>query len=323
MTVDEIIQLCQQQVEEVYDTPTWISLINAALDDLTPVSLFLKTKTGIAVTLVGGKAIVPLADGVSSPTNLTVTPTGGTSTTWGYRVSAITDSGESLACAEVKTTAGAASLTGPTACNTLTWDAVAGATGYKVYRTTAEGTPNTTGLMATVTDEKYIDGGASADGSPVPSVDSSGDLAKAHEIRSVYFLPAGTGRRQLRRLPVENYSTEGWKLDSGNIILQNLGTAQTGDAIDVDYYKKIAHVVSGADIPDIPTEYHNLIVLYACAKSQQKEEELNDKTDLFNEYMMKKNEYALNRMWNMEPQNRKYIKRARIAALLGSAAPTS
>lgn len=205
MTVSEIIAMCQTLVEETYDTPIWVAYINAALDDLTPVSKLLRTKTGIAVTLINGRAVVNLAD--------------------------------------------------------------------------------------------------------------DADLAKAHEIRAVYFLPGGTNREQLRRLPPENYSIKGWKRDSTSIILQNLGAAQAGDAIDVDYYKCAEHVAASNDKPEIPPEYHNLLVLYACAKSQQKEEELSDKNDFYAEYLQAKQAYALDRLQAMEPYSLR--RAARLAVSVG------
>ena len=42
MIVAEIIAAAQLQAEEVYDDPTWISYINMALDDLTPVAKVLR-----------------------------------------------------------------------------------------------------------------------------------------------------------------------------------------------------------------------------------------------------------------------------------------
>lgn len=204
MNVTEIITLAQMQAEEVYDDPTWIAFINAAIEDLTPVAKLLKTITLASQVITSGAATIAL----------------------------------------------------------------------------------------------------------------SGTLADAHEFLSTYvtvLLPAPLARRQLRRLSMNDNISQGWKLTYENLILQGLGTATSAD-VGVDIYKKPARVTLLADIPEIPVQYHNLIVLYICAKSQQKEEEINDKNDFYAEYLMGKNGMAIDRIWETEPQNRKFVRKARIAA---------
>jgi hypothetical protein len=118
---------------------------------------------------VGGLTVSSL----STPGAPTVTPQGTTgATTWGYRITAGSSTGETLASAEGTTTAGNATLSA-TNFNRLTWSAVAGANDYRIYRTTAGGTPATTGLIGTATGLTFDDTGLAASG-PVPTVDSSG-----------------------------------------------------------------------------------------------------------------------------------------------------
>lgn len=59
-------------------------------------------------------------------------------------------------------------------------------------------------------------------------------------------------------------------------------------------------------------------MLYAVAKANQKEKELTEKNDAFSEYIQGKNQLALERIWQMEPNNRKYIRKARIASMIGA-----
>lgn len=205
MTVAEIIAAAQLQAEEVYDDPTWISYINLALDDLTPVAKVLKKKENISVTLISGQGTITIA-----------------------------------------------------------------------------------------TDQ---------------------DLSQAHEFLNVF-----ANTEMLRRLPVTDNVSKGWKLLAGEIILQGLsGTSAT---CRVDYYQRLKHVSSLSDdletVSGLPAQYHPLVVLYCAAKSQQKEEELNDKNDFYSEYILGKRQLAIDRIWLMEPQNRKFIRRARIAQLIGA-----
>ncbi len=206
MTVAEIIAAAQLQAEEVYDDPTWISYINMALDDLTPVAKVLKKKENIRVTLTNGRQ----------------------------------------------------------------------------------------GTINIATDQ---------------------DLSQAHEFLNVF-----ANGEMLRRLPVTDNVSKGWKLLAGEILLQGLsGTFAT---CRVDYYQRLKHVRLLSDdietISGLPAQYHHLIVLYCAAKSQQKEEELNDKNDFYSEYMLGKRQLAIDRIWEVEPHNRKFIRRARIAQLIGA-----
>lgn len=142
------------------------------------------------------------------------------------------------------------------------------------------------------------------------------DLSQAHEFLNVF-----ANAEMLRRLPVTDNVSRGWKLLAGEILLQGLsGTSAT---CRVDYYQRLKHVSSLSDdvetVSGLPSQYHQLVVLYCAAKSQQKEEELTDKTDFYNEYVLGKRQMAIDRIWEMEPHLRKFIKKARIAALIGAA----
>ncbi len=205
MTVAEIIALTQVQAEEVYDDPTWISYINMALDDLTPVAKVLRKKENLNVTLTGGQGTINVA--------------------------------------------------------------------------------------------------------------ADQDLSQAHEFLSVF-----ANSEMLRRLPVTDNVSRGWKLLTGEILLQGLsGTSAT---CRVDYYQRLKHVISLSDdletVSGLPAQYHLLVVLYCAAKSQQKEEELNDKNDFYSEYLLGKRQMAVDRIWEIETHNRKFIRKTRIAQLIGA-----
>jgi len=139
--------------------------------DLTPVDDAMKINTlaeGVSAFYVVGRSSAQLYGAPTPiPSGLAVTPEGTTgTTTWGYRITAIARGLESIACAEVKTAAGSDVLSA-TNYNHLSWNAVPGADGYSVYRTTAGGTPDTTGYVATIGVASYDDIGASAGGSAI------------------------------------------------------------------------------------------------------------------------------------------------------------
>ncbi len=90
-----------------------------------------------------------------------------------YKITAYNSVGESDASQATTTTTGATTLNG-TNFNRLTWTAVPGADGYKVYRTATNGTPSTTGYIGTTTSTTLDDTGLAGDSSTAPSINTSG-----------------------------------------------------------------------------------------------------------------------------------------------------
>lgn len=97
---------------------------------------------------IGASGIAGIAFEQLSPPVLAGSPTAGGALTAGvykYYITAINANGETTVSNEITVTTAAGNLTAA-----LTWGAVAGATGYKVYRTAAAGASNTELLLATL-----------------------------------------------------------------------------------------------------------------------------------------------------------------------------
>lgn len=152
------------------------------------------------------------------------------------------------------------------------------------------------------------------------SISSDADLAKAASFLNVYFTPSAGSIEQLRRVPVSDNTSKGWKLTQTSIDLQNCGSVN--GAARVDYYKRLQPVSLTSDdllaVTGLPPEYHHMVVLYCVAKSQQKEEELDDANNAYAEYQLGKKQLLYDRTWEMEPHMRRYLKRAKVAMLGGT-----
>lgn len=119
---------------------------------------------------------IPVQQFVANPTLTSVTPTGGTATTWTYKIVGVDASGGTTAAsAGVSTAAGAATLDG-SHFNTLLWTDPANAVSIRIYRTVAGGTPNTLGLIGTVAAgvQTFVDSGAAGDASTAPAANTTG-----------------------------------------------------------------------------------------------------------------------------------------------------
>lgn len=164
---------------------------------------------------------------------------------------------------------------------------------------------------------------------------ANAELSKMHECLYVYVTPTeemnggvatpivGARMQQLSRLTLADRFSFGWILTNDELSVVNIPRHSSGNmitkaTITVNYYKKLNHVSNVASVPELPEQYHNLIALFICAKSQQKEEELGDKQDFYAEYLLGKSNMARDRIWETEPQNRKFIRKARINAAIGT-----
>jgi hypothetical protein len=119
---------------------------------------------------------------MSTPAAPTVTVQGTAgATTWGYKVTAYDGLGETLASTETQVTTGNATLTGSNF-NRIVPSRVNGAISYKIYRTTAGGTPSTTGLIGTLAGGaatfQFDDTGLAGSGS-APSANTTGSASIA------------------------------------------------------------------------------------------------------------------------------------------------
>jgi len=139
-----------------------------------------------AIDFVVGQGISVVNAGplpsISAPAAPTVTATGTTgTTTWAYAVAALDGKGgETTASPTTTITNGNATLSS-TNYNAISWTAVSGAAGYAVYRVTAGGTPNTTGLIAIVSGTTLNDEGLATITPPegiaaTPPASALGDL---------------------------------------------------------------------------------------------------------------------------------------------------
>src|SRR5271157_2738838 len=115
---------------------------------------------------------------LGTPSAPTVTPTGGTGTTWGYKIIARDNLGRSIASAE-GTGSGGATLSG-TIYNVITWTAVTGAVSYDIYRSTVGTGPTTKGVLGNVLADAtltYTDNSVAGDGTNVPTINTTGNDA--------------------------------------------------------------------------------------------------------------------------------------------------
>jgi len=139
-----------------------------------------------AIDFQGGQGISIANAGplptISAPGAPTVTATGTTgTTTWAYAVAALDGKGGETAASPVTTITNGNATLSSTNYNAISWTAVSGAAGYAVYRTTAGGTPNTTGLIAVVNGTSLNDTGLATIASPqgvasAPPPSALGDL---------------------------------------------------------------------------------------------------------------------------------------------------
>lgn len=96
--------------------------------------------------------------------------------------------------------------------------------------------------------------------------------------------------KNIRKLPINDFHSLGYKIIQDTLTLQPEPTeAQT---IDVVYTAPLPHLENNEDVPKIPSNFHNLIVLYVVGRHEFQDEEYEPKTLADSEYDTKKSEFA-------------------------------
>ena len=128
----------------------------------------------------------------------TVTPIGASGvSTWAYKIVAKLSDGTPAAAGPAGATTAGDDVLDSTNKNSLTWTAVPGAASYDVYRTAHGITPSTTGKIANVTTNSYVDAGASGDSGTAPVINNTGGFngvllnPKSTSARVVYASKSG------------------------------------------------------------------------------------------------------------------------------------
>lgn len=98
---------------------------------------------------------------------------------------------------------------------------------------------------------------------------------------------------RLNPVPVNDFSSNGYKYWGNSIILQP--TPKEVKTLDLYYHARLPHLVNADDVPAIPQEYHDLLVLYAVAKAKYQDEEESMQNNAMNEYYMRKNDFISSR----------------------------
>jgi hypothetical protein len=101
------------------------------------------------------------------------------------------------------------------------------------------------------------------------------------------------GERQLSTVPINDFGNSGYKFWGNNIILQPV--PKDAKTLDLYYQARLPHLVNADDVPAIPEEYHDLLVLYAVAKAKYQDEEESMQNNAMNEYYARKNEFIASR----------------------------
>lgn len=194
----------------------------------------------------------------SAPTVAVVGTTG--STTWAYKVVAKDGNGGTVgttaASSAGQVTTGNATLTAANY-NNITWTAVSGAQSYDIYRTTAGGTPNTTGKIGNVVTQiisdttlplSLQDTGLTGDASTAPSTNTTG---AAYFAGPVTFAAGGAFSDTTTLTAITTAGAATWTAaqivgagEGTNLITRNCNGASRTDVTDTA--TNIVAAISGA-----------------------------------------------------------------------------
>lgn len=91
------------------------------------------------------------------------------------------------------------------------------------------------------------------------------------------------------RIPMSDLTSYGFKQWGNSLIFQPI--PRESKTIDIYYHARLPHLVNPNDVPAIPEEYHDLLVLYAVAKAKYKDEEESMQVNAMNEYYARRDQF--------------------------------
>jgi hypothetical protein len=94
---------------------------------------------------------------------------------------------------------------------------------------------------------------------------------------------------EYHQIPVNDLRSYGYKQWGNNIIIQP--TPKESKDLTLYYKARLPHLVNASDVPEIPEEYHDLLVLYAVAKAKYQDEEESMQNIAMQDYMMRKDQF--------------------------------
>lgn len=93
----------------------------------------------------------------------------------------------------------------------------------------------------------------------------------------------------LPRLPLNDFTSYGYKVMGNTLTLQPEPTEDS--TTQLIYNATLPHLEEDEDVPAIPSNFHNLLILYTIAKFKYQDEELGFQGNAMQEYERKKQDY--------------------------------
>lgn len=91
------------------------------------------------------------------------------------------------------------------------------------------------------------------------------------------------------QIPMEDFSSSGFKR-WGNMLRFQPTPIENANVI-LYYYARLPHLNNPDDVPAIPEEFHDLLVLYAVAKAKYQDEEESMQQNAMQEYYSRKEQF--------------------------------
>lgn len=104
----------------------------------------------------------------------------------------------------------------------------------------------------------------------------------------VHLLDENSGI-SFNQIPMQDFSSTGYKKWGGKLIFQPI--PKKNQAISLYYHARLPHLINPDDIPSIPEEFHDLLVLYAVSKAKYQDEEESMQNNAMQEYLMRKEQF--------------------------------
>lgn len=106
--------------------------------------------------------------------------------------------------------------------------------------------------------------------------------------RIVYLMDEDRQKR-FTHIPFDDFSSNGYKIWGKELLFQPVPKEEK--EISLYYHARLPRLVNSDDIPALPEEYHDLLVLYAVSKAKYQDEEPEMESIVLREYFRRKEEF--------------------------------
>lgn len=109
------------------------------------------------------------------------------------------------------------------------------------------------------------------------------------DLYNIVYLMDENDNKRINLVQFDDFYSKGYKMWGKELIIQPI--PKEDKELTLYYHARLPHLVNSDDIPAIPEEFHDLLVLYTVARAKYQDEEPEMMNSAYSEYLRRKDEF--------------------------------